>query len=179
MPKTQLNSLSDIQLMANLVNTNSEINAELAKVHRAYLGLELVRRIESIGFTNDFLNRDVLFFSAGMDKLEVVDWITNNFEVYYDSLLTLVSFTEFSSLDPEDEVMPVLDSRKSLVIEYDFADEDMTGIKSGTFPRDPFHDDAEIPYGFGVIATNELGDIFNISGSIPIDMLEVEHIVSQ
>ena len=176
MAQVKLANLTDTELMAHIVSTLTPAIADEGerKGLKAYLGVEMVRRIESAGFTDNALNRDTLFFSAGMSLSDVAHWITNVFEIYYESLLTLIDYKEFMSADLLGQDMPRLNLKKSLVIKYDFEDELMTGIDSGHLPLDPFYQDGEIPYRHGILAVNGLGDVFEITGSMAIDDVDVE-----
>jgi hypothetical protein len=178
MATTVLKTLTDTQLMANIVNTLSgNVSDEILGL-RAFFGVEMIKRIEAAGFEDDKLARDTLFFSAGMSKAEISGWITDNFDLYYQSLITLVNLPEFESADLLGNDMPFLDLRKSLVIEYDYEDEGMSGIKNGVFPLDPYHADGAIPYRYGITASNDQGDVVELTGSMAIDDLDVEHITA-
>jgi hypothetical protein len=163
MPTINLKSMSDIRLMRELLVQVSKVDkSELTQDTdvRAVLGIEMVRRLNSVGYENNELNEDCLFFEKGMTQTDVSDLILANLGLYSESLKTLIGYIDLSSIDLETFEFSLIDARDSLVIGYNEEFEAWYDLISGIVPLDPYSD--KVLHSGDVLVMSEIGKIIHL-----------------
>jgi hypothetical protein len=136
-----LKGINDVTLTAHIASQLASLEHIGHNPQLAVLGIELVRRVLQVGFTDGYLNDHCCFFSTGIEESEVSDWICDNLELDYSGLISLQHIPHvFDIMDPDINTLPRLDLRTLLKLEYIKEDDIplITGHIEGIEPLCPY-----------------------------------------
>lgn len=173
MTTVNLTTISDKRLMREILIRVSRFDGDSLDFTQdddavlGALGVEMAKRIKSVGFEDNKLTDDCLFFDRGMSELDIDHFIRYNLGMYIDSLESLISYIDLTAVDFDMFHWSIIDARKSLIIGYSTITETWDDLVSGVVPLDPFSE--AVLHCADVLAMSDGGLIIHLTSSMPAE----------